>query len=70
MHNVHGWIGPLLESLARGFAWSVGWMLARGLGLPAAGAGLLLFVVFLWFRRRKAGTFRATTRVDDSVRDN
>jgi uncharacterized iron-regulated membrane protein len=43
----------LFASLLRGFAWSVGWMLARGLGLPVAAAVLAVVGLVLWLRRRR-----------------
>lgn len=54
LHHLHG-AGALLGSLVRGFAWSVGWMLARGLGLPVAlGALVVLGGAWWWFSRRRA----------------
>jgi hypothetical protein len=48
----------LVSSLVRGFAWSVGWMIARGLGLPAAGAVLVLLLVGAWWRSRRRRRLR------------
>lgn len=51
--HAHG-AGGLLASLARGFAWSVGWMIARGLGLPASLVVLVLLAgSWWWFSRRR-----------------
>lgn len=53
----HGFnFSSLVETLVRGFAWSVGWMAARDLGLPAAGVVLIVLGVSLfvigWRHRR------------------
>jgi hypothetical protein len=50
--------------LARGFASSIGWMLARAIGWPVALLVLLAGVLFLWWRKR-----RATRRQRNNVPD-
>ena len=50
--------GNLLESLMRGFAWSIGWMLARQLGWPIAAGVLGVVLLFVWWRRRRGASAR------------
>jgi hypothetical protein len=52
--HVHGSGSGLFASLARGFAWSVGWMVARGLGLPVALAVLVVGGGLWWLLSRRS----------------
>lgn len=54
----------VFDWLARGFVSSVGWMIARGLGLPGALAGVVVVALWYGFRRRAR---RRTLNSDDSV---
>lgn len=50
----HGGGSGILAYLARGFAMSVGWMIARGLGIPGAVAALVVGGVVWWLWRRRS----------------
>lgn len=69
----HGLVSGLLVSLLHGLAWSAGWMIARGLGLPAALALLgLVAVGWLIFsawrsRRRPAALYSGSHGEQDGA---
>jgi hypothetical protein len=52
LHNSPG----VFDWLARGFVSSVGWMIARGLGLPGALVGVA--VIGFWYWRRHVSATR------------